>query len=127
MRFVPTALTELGRAGKVAIRRAEIMNVLKFETESLKHREAGFPYYGRYAETIVDNGYSVVAVRPRTKKPRFRQWQTACFKDTERDFLSRHVRAYPCDSIGIACGAKVTAVDIDEMDAKKAETIHRLR
>jgi Bifunctional DNA primase/polymerase, N-terminal len=84
----------------------------------------GGDFFGRHAETIVDNGYSIVAVLPGTKEPRFPKWQTACFLDTDPAFLARHVSKHPGDSIGIACGTKITAIDIDEMDPSLAHQIH---
>src|SRR5215471_4681806 len=81
-------------------------------------------WFGRYAETIVDNGYSIVAVVPRTKKPRYPKWTTACFKDTDPIFLSRQVKKYPTDSIGLACGTKIIAIDIDDTDHEQAIRAH---
>jgi Bifunctional DNA primase/polymerase, N-terminal len=83
-------------------------------------------FFGRHAETIVDNGYSVVPVLPGTKKPRFKKWQTACFKDTDSNFLTRHVANKPTDSVGLACGTKITAIDIDETDPVLADQMHQI-
>jgi hypothetical protein len=83
-------------------------------------------FFGRHAETIVDNGFSVVAVLPGTKKPRYPKWQTACFRDTDLAFLARHVSKYPADSIGIACGTKTIAIDIDETDPVLAAQRHHI-
>jgi hypothetical protein len=84
------------------------------------------PYFKQYAATIVDNGYSVIAVLPNSKKPRYRKWQTACFKDTEQRFLAHHESSYPADSVGIACGSKVVAVDIDADDREMASELHKI-
>jgi hypothetical protein len=89
-------------------------------------KAAKYPFFARHAETIVANGFSVVAVVPATKRPRYKKWHAACFKDTLPAFLSRHVKAFPEDSIGIACGAKVVAIDIDETDLARANEIHRV-
>jgi Bifunctional DNA primase/polymerase, N-terminal len=81
-------------------------------------------FFGQHAETIVDNGYSVVAVLPGTKKPRFERWQAACFLDSDPNFVARHLAAHPEDSIALACGTKITAIDIDETDPDRALQIH---
>jgi len=83
-------------------------------------------WFGRNAETIVDNGYSVVPVRPGTKEPRWPKWQTGCFKDTDLQFLTWQVSNFPADSIGLACGTKIIAIDIDETDPEKAEQLHQI-
>jgi hypothetical protein len=83
-------------------------------------------FFGRHAETIVDNGYSVVAVLPGTKRPRFPNWTTACFKDSDPKFVARHAAKFPHDSIGIACGTKVVGIDIDETDTEQAARFHRI-
>ena len=70
----PTALTIFPFWEPRFIGRTASMNVRTFQNESVKHKEAGFPFFARYAETIVDNGYSVVAVQPRTKRPRISEF-----------------------------------------------------
>jgi hypothetical protein len=66
------------------------------------------PYFGRFAATFADNGYSVVAVKPNSKKPYLKRWSTACFKPSEPAWIERHARSHPGDSIAIACGSKVS-------------------
>src|SRR5580658_8543813 len=83
-------------------------------------------FFGQHAATIVDNGFSVVAVLPGTKKPRYPKWQMACFRDTDLAFLARHVSKHPADSIGLACGTKITGIDIDQSDPVLAAQIHQI-
>jgi hypothetical protein len=83
-------------------------------------------FFGRYALTIVDNGYSIVAVLPGTKQPRFRNWTAACFKDSDSKFVARHAAKFPQDGVGIACGTKVIGIDIDETDAEEAARFHQI-
>jgi hypothetical protein len=82
-----------------------------------------YPFFARHAATIVDNGYSIVAVLPGTKRPRFRKWQAACFMDTEALFLSRHFGKYPDDSIGIACGTKKPSTLISPISLGQTKSI----
>jgi hypothetical protein len=85
-----------------------------------------FPYFKQYAAKLVDNGYSIIAVLPNSKKPRYRKWQTACFKDTDPRFLAHQESNYPADSVGIACGSKVIAIDIDADDMEMASELHKI-
>jgi hypothetical protein len=87
---------------------------------------SGRAFFGQHAATIVDNGFSVVAVLPATKRPRYQKWQMACFRDTDLAFLARHVSKHPADSIGLACGTKITGIDIDESDPVVAAQIHQI-
>lgn len=78
-------------------------------------------YFALNAETVIDNGYrSVVAVLPEKKQPRHGSWQTGCFKPTDPKFLSWQIKNHPDDSLGIACGLDVLAVDIDAKDPVRA-------
>jgi hypothetical protein len=83
-------------------------------------------FFGPLAETIVDNGYTVVPVLPGTKKPRFQNWQKGCFADTDPAFLARHVAKYPGDSVGLACGSKIIGIDIDATDPQRAAELQHL-
>jgi hypothetical protein len=42
------------------------------------------------------------------------------------DFLTRHVARYPTDSIGLACGTEIIAIDIDETDPILAAQRHQI-
>jgi hypothetical protein len=83
-------------------------------------------WFGRLAPKLVDNGYSVVAVLPDTKRPRHPKWQAACFRPTDEGYLHRHAAKQPNDSVGIACGRNVVAIDIDQDDPTKAHDLYRL-
>lgn len=97
----------------------------RFLTTRDDGKESSVNFYASYAERVIDNGYgSVVAVVPEQKRPRYPNWQTACFKPTDERFLAGHVRKHPNDSVGIACGYRVIAVDIDAIDEMEA---HRLQ
>jgi hypothetical protein len=83
-------------------------------------------FFRRFAPTLVDNGFSVVAIKSRTKQPRHRKWQAACFKPTDLKFLEWQCEHYPADSVGIACGSRAVAIDIDHDDWEKADCLHRI-
>lgn len=81
------------------------------------------PYFALYAQTIIENGYSVVAVRPSSKRPSLKRWQTASFKPSIPAWVEHYARSRPSDSIGIGCGRNVVGIDIDILDAGKAHDI----
>jgi hypothetical protein len=54
-----------------------------------------YPFFARYAATIVDNGFTVVAVLPESKRPRYEKWHAACFKDTDPTFFPDRSAAFP--------------------------------
>jgi Bifunctional DNA primase/polymerase, N-terminal len=83
-------------------------------------------FFMQYADDIVAHGYNVVAVLPGTKKPRYRRWQGACYKNTDLDWLPKHSHRCPNDSVGIACGSRVIAIDIDAEDAALADKLHQI-
>ncbi len=84
------------------------------------------PFFMQYADDIVAHGYNVVAVLPGTKKPRYHRWQGACYKNTDLDWLPKHSHRCPNDSVGIACGSRVVAIDIDAEDAALADKLHQI-
>jgi hypothetical protein len=92
----------------------------RLRTDDSSSEAAAYPWYGRWASTLVDNGYSLVTVLPGTKKPRHPRWHGACFKPTNDNYLAQHVKKFPGDSIGIGCGERVVAVDIDAADVELA-------
>src|SRR5262249_19139646 len=91
-----------------------------------KSRNIPTPFFGRYADGCVSNGYNVVPVLPGTKQPRYPRWQTACYKDNDLDWLHRHNYGFPEDSVGIACGSRVIGIDIDADDLALAENLHKI-
>src|SRR5215469_6978983 len=92
----------------------------------MRERTVAKGHFGFHAEPVVANGYSIVPFLPRTKKPRYRRWTAACYKHTDLDFLYRHASKFPDDSVAIACGTKVIAVDIDIDDPAQADQIHQI-
>jgi hypothetical protein len=90
----------------------------------MKERATATGHFQIYAENVVANGYSIVPFLPRTKRPRYKNWTTACFKPTDAVWLHKHRHKFPDDSVGIACGRRVIAVDIDIDDPELADQVH---
>jgi hypothetical protein len=97
---------------------------MKKRTKQPRHIAKG--HFGNHAEAVVAHGYSIVAMKPRTKKPRYRKWTAACYKHTDLDWLYRHASKFPDDTLAIACGTKTIAVDIDIDDEPQAELVHQI-
>jgi hypothetical protein len=90
----------------------------------MKERATATGHFQTYAENVVANGYSIVPFLPRTKRPRYKNWTTACFKPTDAVWLHKHRHKFPDDSVGIACGRRVIAIDIDIDDPELADQVH---
>lgn len=92
----------------------------------MKRRTTATGHFAFYAEKAVANGYSVVPYLPRTKRPRYKNWTTACFKPTDAVWLHKHMHKHPDDTVAIGCGSRVIAIDIDVEDATTADRIHEI-
>lgn len=83
-------------------------------------------FFARHAATIADNGFSVVAIRPRTKKPRYPKWHTASFQPSELSWIALNAARNPDDSVALGCGRFVIAIDIDAEDREDAARIQAI-
>lgn len=84
------------------------------------------PYFATLGERLVDNGYRIVALLPQQKRPRYQNWQAACFKPPTPTWLDWQAKRHPDDGIGMACGEVVVGIDIDLNDAAKAFALQEL-
>ena len=87
-------------------------------------RARRYDLIGRW-ETLNDNGYSPVPIKPRTKRPLPMRWSEACNEPFNLQALREFAAEWPNAGTGIALGYKaVAAIDID---TDNAEIIAALR
>jgi len=79
---------------------------------------------GRW-ETLIDNGYSPVPIKPGAKRPLPMRWSDACNEPFRPQALRKFAAEWPNAGVGIALGYKgILAIDID---TDQAEIIAALR
>ena len=76
-------------------------------------------FFKTFAPAVFANGYTPLPIRPRTKMTRLPRWQFLCGRSLRPSKLQGFVAKYPCDSVGLACGA-IIAIDIDSLDETRA-------
>src|SRR5580693_4313729 len=80
---------------------------------------ADIAFFKTFAPAVCANGYTPLPIRPRTKMTRLPRWQFLCGRSLTPSELQGFVAKYPCDSVGLACGA-IIAIDIDSLDETRA-------
>jgi hypothetical protein len=80
-------------------------------------------YFEKYAQTLYDNGYSVIPLMPNEKYPLINGWQTA-YRNITQSQLDKWLKDYPSHGVGVQT-FDTPAIDIDIRDAMVAEKIHQ--
>ncbi|MBW3098307.1 bifunctional DNA primase/polymerase [Pseudohoeflea coraliihabitans] len=71
-------------------------------------------HFADFAPQIWANGYSVIPLQPRLKKPQLVEtWRSACWERTSENDVRDLAAAYPDRGVGIACGRHTMAFDLD--------------
>ncbi|MEO1197826.1 MAG: bifunctional DNA primase/polymerase [Pseudomonadota bacterium] len=71
-------------------------------------------FFSTFAEATANNGYSVIAIIPRKKMPRFElEWRASCWTQTSLEWIRDVVETNPDSGVALACGRYTVAFDID--------------
>jgi hypothetical protein len=83
-------------------------------------------FFGDYAASVADNGYSCLPIPPRTKQTHWRKWDRFCSELPNPEQIMAWQQKYPAHGLAILCGWSCIAVDIDSPDVRQAKQIERL-
>src|SRR3954471_1032229 len=82
--------------------------------------------FRKYAMVVADGGYHLVRVKPRSKATDQKCWTDCCATALPRVLVAQWPEKHPDYGIGIPCGHKVSAIDIDERDPERADAIEAI-
>lgn len=84
-------------------------------------------YFARFAKPTLDNGYSVIPLRPGQKKPHTDiGWREACWSRFSDEWVQQQAGTTPHAGIGLACGRYTVAFDIDVENRQSVEIIRSM-
>jgi len=84
----------------------------------------GDRFFLTFAEETADNGYSVIAIIPRKKMPRFElEWRASCWTQTPLEWIREVAQAFPDSGVALACGRYTVAFDIDVNNESTVEIL----
>ncbi|MCJ2072968.1 bifunctional DNA primase/polymerase [Methylobacterium sp. J-030] len=83
-------------------------------------------YFAECGVPAWTNGYHAIPVKPAEKKITWWRWTVWCHRRPREVQVARWATKYRGYSVGIACGASVVAIDIDEDEGVRADALQKM-